>query len=240
MTNTTKPTPDESQLKAEQERAAALEQALEDAQQQIDVLSALINEAAPPEAGFSMNFHMSHERAGDMGFTFRGARASNALDVWADAEAFIKHIMEKGWKFNVPQPAPPPVQHKAAEIATQEGNPALAKQIKADYEKIPPPPEGKEWETIEVSRVVIKPQPGETCDIEFWKPGRKYAEIRCTKWKNDRAAGLLKHVTSHDVGKPADLALNCVVYWTKGREYQKQDGTKAHYQDVGHVRPQSD
>lgn len=194
-----------------------------------------INDSIPAEAGFSTNFHLLHDRAGTMQFTFRGARASDALAVMGHAETFVKHMLEKGWRFNVPLAAPPPTQNKAAEIAKEEGNAPLAAQIKAEYERVPDPPQGKTWQTLTAARVVIKPEPGDLVTVEFYEPNHKWPDIKASKWKPERAAGLLKHVTSADVMKAADMTLGCTVYFVQGAE--KKDKPGEYWKDIYHVRP---
>lgn len=192
--------------------------------------------AAPPaEAGFSTNFHLTHDKTGPIQFTFRGAYSSDWPDVMRDVSAFVKHMTERGYRFNVPQPAPPPTPNKAAEIMAEAGNHESAQAIKEMAERVPDPPQGKQWQTIAAARVVIKPEPGDLVTIEFYEPNHKWPDIKANKWKHERAAGLLKHVTSASVTAPADLSLGCVVYYVNGAE--KKDKPGEFWKDIYHVRP---
>lgn len=189
----------------------------------------------PAEAGFSANFHLTHEKTGPIQFTFRGATSAEWHAVMNDVSEFTQHMKALGYRFNVPQAAPPPVANKAAEIVAEEGNHELSAQIKAQAERVPDPPAGKQWQTIAAARVVIKPEPGDLVSVEFYEPNHKWPDIKANKWKNERAAGLLKHVTSADVSKAADLSLGCVVYYVNGAE--KKDKPGEFWKDIYHVRP---
>lgn len=202
---------------------------------QLELTRAELQSAAPAEAGFSANFHLLHDKAGTMQFTFRGARSGDAEAVMGHAQKFIAHMKTNGWRFNVPQPAPPPAQHKAAEIAAEEGNHELAHNIKQDYERVPDPPQGKTWQTITAARLVIRPEPGDLVTLEFYEPNHKWPDIKASKWKLERATGLLKHTTSAPVNVAADLTLGCVVYYVNGAE--KKDKPGEFWKDIYHVRP---
>ncbi len=135
------------------------------------------------------------------------------------------------------QAAPAPKEDPAAAIAKEVGNEEAAEALQKDYAELPPAPDGKEWQALEIARVVVLPQPEERCNVEFYADGHKYPDVKVVRWKNASVAGLLKHVTSHDVSQPGDFDLPCRVFYTWGREYTKPDGTKGNYKDVGHVRP---
>lgn len=193
----------------------------------------------PAEAGFSCNFQIQHEKCGNMQVTFRGATAHQWAHVMADAEAFVRHMSGKGWHFPAqPTIAPPPTASKAETIvsaeqgATPEAKQAV-KAIAASDAAIPPAPEGKEYKTVEIETVVIAPQPDDKTTIEFYGKGHKFPDLKASKWSIDRAAALLRHVTSAEVGKPAKLALACRAYYTDGRPNQNGQPFK----DIQHVRP---
>jgi hypothetical protein len=57
------------------------------------------------------------------------------------------------------------------------------------------------------------------------------------KWPWEGATGLLRHVTSADVAKPATLSLKCRVYYTLGKQFTLDNGKTGNYKDVHHVRP---
>lgn len=189
---------------------------------------------APAEAGFSMNFQMEHPVVGNTQVTFRGARAGDALKVVDHVRAFAANVTKNGWKFKVATPAPPPTPNGAAAIVREEGNGHLAAHIEAEAERIPDPPAGKVWHTIDAARVVIKPEPDSRVTLEFYESGHKWPDIKANKWKMDQARGLLKHVTSHDPKEAADLSLACRVYYTDGKE--KNDKPGEFWKDIAHVR----
>ena len=189
----------------------------------------------PAEAGFSANFHLTHEKTGPIQFTFRGATSSEWHAVMRDISEFTQHMKALGYRFNVPQSAPPPIPNKAVEIMAEAGNHESAQALKEIAERIPDPPQGKQWQTITAARVVIKPEPGDLVTLEFYEPNHKWPDIKANKWKHDRASGLLKHVTSADVSKAADLSLGCVVYYVNGAE--KKDKPGEYWKDIYHVLP---
>lgn len=184
----------------------------------------------PAEAGFSMNFQLSHDVIGPAQVTFRGTRASDWAYVMTQAKEFSQYAVKNGWKFRQqPQIAPPP---KTAPVEPEE-------ELLGDTPQpasVPPLPDGaKTWLTISISRVVVKPEPGDLVTIEFYASGHKWPDIKANKWKIERAQGMLKHVTSHDVRKAADLSLPCIVYYLNGKE--KADKPGEFWKDVYHVRP---
>lgn len=190
---------------------------------------------APAEAGFSMNFQMAHPVVGNTQVTFRGARAGDALKVIEQVRTFAASVTKNGWKFNAPTPAPPPTPNGAAAIVREEGNGQAADHIETEAARVPEPPAGKVWHTIDAARVVVKPEPDNRVTLEFYESGHKWPDIKANKWKMDQARGLLKHVTSHDPEKAADLSLACRVYYTDGKE--KNDKPGEFWKDIAHVRP---
>lgn len=135
------------------------------------------------------------------------------------------------------QPAPVPNGDPAAKLAREAGNPEMAQELQDGFEAVPPSPDGRAWLTLDASRILITPQPDDRVNIEFFSDGHKFPDAKVNKWKIPQAAGLLKHVTSHDVTRPADLSVACRVYYTLGKEYAKQDGSKGNYKDIAHCRP---
>jgi len=188
-----------------------------------------INTEAPSEAGFSMNFQISHDVIGPAQVTFRGTRSNDWSRVMASAKEFSAYAMANGWKFKqAPQAAPPP------KVAPQDHDDPQPKQLSTDG--VPALPEGaKAWQTISATKVIVKPEPGDLVTIEFYAAGHKWPDLKANKWKLERAQGFLKHVTSHDVRKPAELALSCIVYYLNGKE--KADKPGEFWKDVYHVRP---
>lgn len=196
----------------------------------------------PAEAGFSTNMYLKHPKMGRLQFTFRGATSRDWGQVLEDVDRFSHYMVEKGWKFDgetemAPAPAPDP----AAQIAMQEGNNSLASELQAAAAQVPPAPDGKQWLTYNAAFVRILPQPEDKITIEFYgddrkKPRNDFPALKANKWDVGRAIGLMKHVTSHDVTKPAEFALRCTVYYLEGKEYTGTNGQKGHYKDIYHVR----
>jgi hypothetical protein len=91
--------------------------------------------------------------------------------------------------------------------------------------------------TTKIVFVKILPQPDNRVTIEFYgndrkSPHNQYADLLVNKWATERAAELMKHVTSAPVTTPAEFSMDCVVYWLEGKE--KANG--GHFKDVYHVR----
>lgn len=194
----------------------------------------MAQDTPPAEAGFSMNFQISHEVIGQAQVTFRGTRSSDWSYVMTQAREFSQYALQNGWKFKVSTPAPPPATNGAAAIVREEGNGHLAEHIEETAARVPEPPAGKVWHTIDAARVVVKPEPDNRVTLEFYESGHKWPDIKANKWKMEQARGLLKHVTSHDPEKAADLSLACRVYYTDGKE--KNDKPGEFWKDIGHVR----
>lgn len=188
------------------------------------------------EAGFSTNFYLIHPVAGRQQFTFRGAFSFDWPYVMDNVKEFIESMREKGWKLEGENTAPKPNPDAAAKVAQEAGNSEMVAQFQVQGEAVPDPPTGKEWQTVDVSRVVILPQPDNKCNVEFYADGHKWPDVKVVKWSTESVAGLMKHVTSHDVATPGDFTLSCRVYYTWGNEYTKPDGKKGNYKDVAHVR----
>lgn len=189
----------------------------------------------PPEAGFSLNAQFGAGKVITGGqITFRTVNAQDWRMAFDEFESLAK---ERGWKFAPAAiPAEPPAPNRAATIAREAGNETAAKAIEQAAAVVPLPPDGKTWLTLDAVRILLLPQPDTRIKIEFYADGHKFPDLKTT-WTAEQIAGLLKHVTSQDVTKAADLALRCRVYYTLGKEYQKPDGTKGNYKDIAHVRP---
>jgi hypothetical protein len=189
-----------------------------------------------PEAPYSDSFkwvdangfeHLSTVRSWTGGTLLSGIEKATAA------------ITSKGGKpvSNRGTSAPAPTPDPAAMIALEEGNKTLAAELQQQAAAVPAAPSGKQWNITEIVFVRILPQPGDKVTVEFYgndrkQPHNNYADLMVNKWDADKVAGLMKHVTSADVTKPAELALTCHVYWLEGKE--KSNG--GHFKDVYHVR----
>ncbi len=193
----------------------------------------------PAEAGFSLNLTLG---AGDLitggQITARTDFVTDALKVMEKVEALVK---ARGWRWAEPlAKAPPPVESKAAAIVRAEGNTALADQL-AKPPDVGPIPDGKEWQTMDIETVESIPQPGDVINIIFYKAGHTKPDLKCQKWKIERAAGLMKHVTNADMSKPWKAVCACRVYYTIGKAFTYNDPNtgelkSGNYKDVAHVR----
>ena len=131
-----------------------------------------------------------------------------------------------------------PKQDAAVTIALDEGNPQMAAEIQAAGAAVPPSRKGAGviYQTFDADIVEVLPQPDEKVTICFYGTNDKYPRVKVNKWKLAAADGLMKHVTSESMGKPAKYTLRCRVYYTDGAEYHTDNGS-GHYKDIEHVRP---
>jgi hypothetical protein len=192
-----------------------------------------------PEAPFSDTFKWVDADGFEHMTTVRGWGDKSLSDGITKAKALIQYNGGKPvGKFPT---APAPTPDPAARIALEEDNKALAVELQEQASALPAAPDGKQWNITDIAFVKILPQPGDKITIEFYAADRKtphndYPAMKVNKWDIGRAAGLMKHVTSADVTKPAEFMLNCHVYWLDGKEYTDTSGTKKHYKDIYHVR----
>jgi hypothetical protein len=199
----------------------------------------------PYEAGFSTNYFLNHPLMGRQQFTFRGATSAHWGEVMDDVHQFLQYMKGKGWSLdgeNTPPAASAPLPDPAARVAQQAGNNQMAQELQAQAEAVPPAPNGAAWNTVDVNEVRIEPKADGLVTVEFWNPGRQYAE-EYVKWTPDNVLGLLKHVMTVPVNddgtiRPAKLSCKCRVYYSLGKE---KTGPKAkpgsRWHDVAHVRP---
>jgi len=118
---------------------------------------------------------------------------------------------------NRPPMAPAPAPDAAAAILAADGNKQAAASVQAASEAVPSAPNGKQWLTMEINRIVIKPEPLDTYTLECYAPGHRYPDLRATKRKLDVIASYVKHVTSADPSKPLDASVNAVAYYLEGK-----------------------
>lgn len=168
------------------------------------------------------------------------ARATNPYDAISGLALSIR-LAGKALGATTEKPMPPqapaPKQDVAAKIVAEAGNAPLAAALSAGVLEVPPPPAGKEWITFDANRLVIIPQPDEKVTLEFFAGSDKWPKVKVNKWPWEGATGLLRHVTSADVSKAANLTLSCRVYYTLGKEFKLDNGKTGNYKDVAHVRP---
>ena len=166
------------------------------------------------------------------------ARASNPYDALASLKIAItlaKEGLGVTVEKNIPQAAAP-VKSKVAEAARSEGNDAFADDF--EMADVPPAPDGKTWLTVQADSIKILPQPDDKVTLEFYLTGKQYPVIKVNKWGVPEVSGLLRHVTSQDVSKAAEVRLQnpCTVYYLEGKESTTPDGKKFHWKNVSHVR----
>lgn len=187
------------------------------------------------EAGFSVNWTMRDKHGVVCQLTMRAAGAADWLPVLAERAAMIEKALAGGWTLaSAPAPAtaPAPVNalpSAAEKVAREAGGEPAAQAVREALGDVP----AGEYKTIDASRLVIRPEPEGRVTLEFYADGHNFPDLRASKIKSDRAAGLLKHVTSADVSKAADMALKCRLYYKDGKEYKPGQ----HYKDLEHVRP---
>lgn len=189
-----------------------------------------------PEAPFSDTFKWVDADGFEHMTTVRGWGDKSLSEGITKAKALIEYNGGKPAGNRAPQ-APAPTPDPAAKIAFEEGNKQMAAELQAQATEVPPAPDGKQWNTTKIVFVKILPQPDNKVTIEFYgnahkQPHDQYAELLVNKWTTERAAGLMKHVTSAPVTVPAEFALNCTVYWLDGKP--KTNG--GFFKDVYHVR----
>lgn len=197
-----------------------------------------------PEAPFSDSFKWVDEQGFEHLSTVRGWQFSALMTTIQRAESSIIDFGGKPIITIRPTApaAPAPAPDKPAQIAMQEGNPQMAAQLQAQADAVPPAPNGQAWQTVDINEIRIEPKSDGMVSVEFWNPGRKYAE-EYVKWKPENVLGLLKHVMTvptNDDGsiKPSILSCKCRVYFTLGKEKtgpNAKPGSRWH--DVAHVRP---
>jgi hypothetical protein len=153
--------------------------------------------------------------------------------VWAMSE--YQMSVEKP----MPPTAPAPLPDKAAAIALEAGNTQMARELQASAEALPPSRKGADvpYQTVDADIVEVLPQPDGKTTLKFYGANDKYPRISVNKWKIEAANGLMKHVTSEDMGRAAKYSLSCRVYFTDGSAYTTTNGETRHYKDVEHVRP---
>jgi len=194
-----------------------------DIQERVDEYRAKVNEKLEglPEAGAIV---YSTIYAGNFPINLT-QRANNVYDAYV---AFKMGVDLLGEVFGVtlekdiPQAAPPKVikpseLHKLAKDPVDEAFPEPV------YEEIP---EG--IESSEVTSINILPQPDNKVTIEFIKEGLKWPVAKINKWPVDRVQEFLSEVTSEDVTKPAEVKVNCIVFWKQGKEF----APGKHYKDI--------
>ena len=138
----------------------------------------------------------------------------------------------------LPPPAAAPIPPKDVAIALEEGNQELAEQFASEAAEVPPSKKGDVlYQTIDADVVEVLPQPDGKTTIKFYGAGDKYPRVSVNKWKIASANGLMKYVTSEDMGKAGRYTIKCRVYYTDGSAYTTTDGETRHYKDVEHVRP---
>ena len=167
------------------------------------------------------------------------ARATNPYDAISGLALAIR-LSGKALHTTTEKPLPPqaaaPKSDPAAD-AVRKDNPAMAAELEAGYNEVPPAPAGKEWITADIDRMTVVPQPDDKVTLEFYEGDKKWPSCKINKWKIADAQALMKHVTSADLSKAANLTVHCKVYWVEGKEFTMPDGKTGHYKNVSHCRP---
>ena len=142
-----------------------------------------IMEDTPPESQFSMNWQMIDGYGGNVQITMRATRLAEWGDVLKARKEFCTTAQEHGWTFpgalkptaTAPSPivAPPGVQL----VVTP---PPVAPAVQA----------AAGVQTLTAASMKVTPLPEGKVKIEFWNPGREWAEITATKTPEQAAAML--------------------------------------------------
>lgn len=190
-----------------------------------------------PEAPYSDSFKW-FDGAGFEHLTTCRAWSGSAL--YASVAKMIATIAETGGKpITTVRPAapmaPPPEIPKAVREAWEDGDKETAAVIAGAIADVGNPPAGKEWLTMNIARMVIKAEPGELYTLELYTAGHKFPDLRAAKRKLTVIQGLIKHVTSADASKPADMSIEAVAYYCEGKE--KTAGSGTYWLDLYHIRP---
>ena len=123
-------------------------------------------------------------------------------------------------------------------IALEEGNKALAQELHQAASDVPAAPAGKQWLVVDADIVKILPQPDGKVTLEFWGDGKQFPTIKVNKWKQDDAAGLMKHVMSNSMATAAEVRCPCKVYYLEGKQGgTTSDGKPWFWKNISHVRP---
>lgn len=191
-----------------------------------------------PEAPFSDTFKWIDSDGFEHMTTVRGWGDKSLSDGINKAKALIQYNGGKPVS-NRAQPAAAPQPDPAAKIALEEGNKQMAQEIQVQATAVPPSRKGVDvsYQIIDVDIVEVLPQPDGKTTLKFYGTSDKYPRVSVNKWKVEAANGLMKHVTSEDMGKAAKYTLKCRVYYTDGSSYQTTNGETRHYKDVEHIRP---
>lgn len=166
-------------------------------------------------------------------------RAWSGPDLYNNVARMIANIQETGGEpIRTVRPsgpvAPPPEIPKAVQQAMAEGDNAGAAELQAALDDVGEPPTGKKWLTMNVSRMVIKPEPGDLYTLEVYQSGHKWPDLRVNKRKIESVRGLVKHITSADPTKPQDLTINATAYYCEGKA---KDNGQGFWLDLYALRP---
>jgi hypothetical protein len=184
-----------------------------------------------PEAG-GIAFATCYVHGVPVNVTARANNAYDAINALWHALDLAHKALPMEFEKPLPPQAPPPAKSAPNEpVYTNVADPF------SDNPEVPPPPTGKEYIVFDADKLVILPQPDEKVTLEFYAGSDKYPKVKVNKWPWEGATGLLRHVTSADVAKPATLTLKCRVYYTLGKQFTLDNGKTGNYKDVHHIRP---
>jgi hypothetical protein len=192
-----------------------------------------------PEAG-GIAFATIYSKTGvPINVTARAITPKDAIKSLMDSIVWAMGEYDMTVEKPLPPAAAAPLPTKDVAIVLEEGNKELAKQLAESAVELPPSRKGPDvkYQTIDADIVEVLPQPDGKTTIKFFGANDKYPRIAVNKWKIESANGLMKYVTSEDMGKAGRYTIKCRVYYTDGSAYTTTDGETRHYKDVEHVRP---
>jgi hypothetical protein len=185
-----------------------------------------------PEAPFSDTFKWV-DAAGFEHMTT--VRQWSGEGLYNSTAKMIALITETGGKPANQRPpmAPAPVMPAIVNQALEEGEKEVAQNLQAALDGVEPAPAGKQWLTMDIARMVIKPEPGDLYTLELYASGHKWPDLRASKRKLNVVQGLIKHITDPAIAtKPQDLSVNAIAYYLEGKP--KDSG--GYWLDLYHIR----
>ena len=197
------------------------------------------NQTSLPEAGGIAFMTLYSKTGAAVNLTARATGPKEALRELIEAVTWAMGEYSMSTDKPMPPAASEPKKDPIVRIAEEEGDPVAAATIQAQVSAVPPSRKGADvpYQTFDADIVEVLPQPDGKTTLAFYGANDKYPRVKVSKWKNDAANGLMKHVTSEDMGTAAKYSLHCRVYWTEGAAFTTKDGKPGNYKDVEHVRP---
>ena len=187
-----------------------------------------------PEAPYSDTFKWVDEQGWEHMTTLRNYSGTALME---DINKMTRLVSEKGGRpsraASAPLvTAPAPAMPAIVQQALGEGDAIAAHNLLAAINDVPPAPGGKSWKTMDISRLVIKPEPGDLYTCELYAAGHKWPDLKMNKRKLEIVTALVRPVTSADPSKPLDAAVSATAFYLEGKP--KENG--GFWLDLYHLR----